>query len=163
MEVNSWPEDGIQPKRIESRINKSLKILHNMRCKEDNLFNMHSASRVRVQSIEKSEENENLCLVVFEVLYASPSIEFTAEEWYSSLTPAEDVSNEIRKAQHIGIFKEIGFPYRIISVIGGGKREIDLYAYIFGADLAVFFLIAIFYESVMKANSEFLEVYQLED
>ncbi|CAJ2631584.1 unnamed protein product [Trifolium pratense] len=163
MEVNSWPEDGIQPKRIESRINKSLKILHNMRCKEDNLFNMHSASSVRVQSIEKSEENENLCLVVFEVLYASPSIEFTAEEWYSSLTPAEDVSNEIRKAQHIGIFKEIGFPYRIISVIGGGKREIDLYAYIFGADLAVFFLIAIFYESVMKANSEFLEVYQLED
>ncbi|GAU11556.1 hypothetical protein TSUD_345470 [Trifolium subterraneum] len=163
MEVNSWPEDGIQPKRIESRINKSLKILHNMRCKEDNRFNMHSASRVRVQSIEKSEENENLCLVVFEVLYASPSIELTAEEWYSSLTPAEDVSNEIRKAQQIGIIKEIGFPYRIISVIGGGKREIDLYAYIFGADLAVFFLIAIFYESVMKANSEFLEVYQLED
>jgi hypothetical protein len=163
MEVNSWPEDGIQPKRIESRINKSLKILHNMRCKEDNLFNMHSASRVRVQSIEKSEENENLCLVVFEVLYASPSIESTSEEWYSSLTPAEDLSNEIRKAQHIGIFKEIGFPYRIISIIGGGKREIDLYAYIFGADLAVFFLIAIFYESVMKANSDFLEVYQLED
>ncbi|XP_073222018.1 piezo-type mechanosensitive ion channel homolog isoform X3 [Cicer arietinum] len=117
VEVNSWPEEGIQPKRIESRINKSLKILHNRRCKEDNLFKLHPASRVRVQSIEKSEENENLCLVVFEVLYASPSIEFTAEEWYSSLTPAADVSNEIRKAQHI----------------------------------------------VMKANSEFLEVYQLED
>nr|ABN09015.1 hypothetical protein MtrDRAFT_AC172101g12v1 [Medicago truncatula] len=163
MEVNSWPQEGIQPKRIESKINKSLKILHYRRCKEDNLFNLHSASRVRVQSIEKSEENENLCLIVFEVLYASPSIEFTAEEWYSSLTPAEDVSNELRKAQHIGIFKEIGFPYRIISIIGGGKREIDLYAYIFGADLAVFFLIAVFYESVMKANSEFLEVYQLED
>ncbi|XP_058738594.1 piezo-type mechanosensitive ion channel homolog isoform X3 [Vicia villosa] len=163
MEVNLWPEEGIQPKKIESRINKSLKILHNRRCREDKLFKLHSASRVRVQSIEKSEENENLCLIVFEVLYASPSIEFTAEEWYSSLTPAEDVSNEIRKAQHIGIFKEIGFPYRVISIIGGGKREIDLYAYIFGADLAVFFLIAIFYESVMKANSEFLEVYQLED
>ena len=85
------------------------------------------------------------------------------EGWYSSLTPAGDVSNEIQKAQHAGIFKQIGFPYRILSVIGGGKKEIDLYAYIFGADLAVFFLISIFYESVMKANSEFLEVYQLED
>lgn len=162
MEVNSWPKEGIQPRKIESRINKLLKIFHDRRCKED-LFNLQSASRVRIQSIEKSEENENLCLVIFEVLYASPPIEFTAEEWYSSLTPAADVSNEIRRAQHAGIFKEIGFPYRILSVIGGGKREIDLYAYIFGADLAVFFLIAIFYQSVMKANSEFLEVYQLED
>ncbi|KAK7337825.1 hypothetical protein VNO77_18412 [Canavalia gladiata] len=163
MEVNSWPKEGIQPKKIESRVNKLLKILHKRRCKEEKLFNLHSASRVRVQSIEKGEENENLCLLVFEVLYASPPIEFAAEEWYSSLTPAGDVSNEIRKAQHAGILKEIGFPYRILSVIGGGKREIDLYAYIFGADLAVFFLIAIFYESVMKANGEFLEVYQLED
>ncbi|RDY14846.1 Piezo-type mechanosensitive ion channel-like protein, partial [Mucuna pruriens] len=163
MEVNTWPKEGIQPKKIESRINKLLKILHKRRCKEEKLFKLCSASRVRVQSIEKGEENENLCLVVFEVLYASPPIEFAAEEWYSSLTPAGDVSNEIRKAQHVGIFKEIGFPYRILSVIGGGKKEIDLYAYIFGADLAVFFLIAIFYETVMKSNSEFLEVYQLED
>ncbi|KAL2345732.1 hypothetical protein Fmac_007017 [Flemingia macrophylla] len=163
MEVNSWPKEGIQPKKIESRINKLLNILHKRRCKEQNLFKLHSASRVHVQSIEKGEENENLCLVVFEVLYASPPIEFASEEWYSSLTPAGDVSNEIRKAQQAGIFKQIGFPYRILSVIGGGKKEIDLYAYIFGADLAVFFLISIFYESVMKANSEFLEVYQLED
>ncbi|XP_020211265.1 piezo-type mechanosensitive ion channel homolog isoform X2 [Cajanus cajan] len=163
MEVNSWPEEGIQPKKIESRINKLLYILHKRRCKEENLFKLHSASRVHVQSIEKGEENENLCLVVFEVLYASPPIEFAAEEWYSSLTPAGDVSNEIRKAQDDGIFKQIGFPYRILSVIGGGKKEIDLYAYIFGADLAVFFLISIFYESVMKANGKFLEVYQLED
>ncbi|CAJ1960920.1 unnamed protein product [Sphenostylis stenocarpa] len=163
MEVNSWPKEGIQPKKIESRINKLLKILHKRRCKEDNHFKLHSASRVRVQSIEKGEENEKLCLVVFEVLYASPPIEFAAEEWYTSLTPAEDVCNEIQKAQHVGIFKEIGFPYRILSVIGGGKREIDLYAYIFGADLAVFFLISILYESIMKANCDFLEVYQLED
>ncbi|CAL0308579.1 unnamed protein product [Lupinus luteus] len=163
MEVNSWPKEGIQPTKIESKINKLLKILHDRRCKEENLFNLQSASKVHIQSIEKSEENENLCFVVFEVLYAAPPIEFTAEEWYSSLTPAADVSNEIRKAQDIGIFKEIGFPYRILSVIGGVKREIDLYAYIFGADLAVFFLIAIFYQLIMKANSEFLEVYQLED
>ncbi|KAK7332943.1 hypothetical protein VNO80_29700 [Phaseolus coccineus] len=163
MEVISWPKEGIQPKKIESRINKLLKILRRRRCKVNNHFKLHSASRVRVQSIEKGEENENLCLVVFEVLYASPPIEFATEEWYSSLTPAEDVSNEIQEAQHTGIFKEIGFPYRILSVIGGGKKEIDLYAYIFGADLAVFFLISILYESVMKANSKFLEVYQLED
>nr|XP_007147084.1 hypothetical protein PHAVU_006G095000g [Phaseolus vulgaris]ESW19078.1 hypothetical protein PHAVU_006G095000g [Phaseolus vulgaris] len=163
MEVISWPKEGIQPKKIESRINKLLKILRRRRCKVNNHFKLHSASRVRVQSIEKGEENENLCLVVFEVLYASPPIEFAAEEWYNSLTPAKDVSNEIQKAQHTGIFKEIGFPYRILSVIGGGKKEIDLYAYIFGADLAVFFLISILYESVMKANCKFLEVYQLED
>ncbi|XP_019423169.1 PREDICTED: piezo-type mechanosensitive ion channel homolog isoform X2 [Lupinus angustifolius] len=163
MEVNSWPKEGIQPTKIESKINKLLTILHDRRCKEENLLNLQSASKVRIQSIEKSEENENLCFVVFEVLYAAPPIEFNAEEWYSSLTPAADVSNEIRKAQDFGIFKEIGFPYRILSVIGGVKREIDLYAYIFGADLAVFFLIAIFYQLVMKANSEFLEVYQLED
>ncbi|KAI4301844.1 hypothetical protein L6164_035084 [Bauhinia variegata] len=163
MEVNSWPEEGIQPEGIESRINKSLKILHDRRCKENNLYRLQSASRVSVQSIRKSEENENLGQVIFEVLYASPSVKFTADEWYSSLTPAGDVANEIREAQSIGIFKQIRFPYPILSVIGGGKREIDLYAYIFCADLAVFFLIAIFYQSVMKDNSEFLEVYQLED
>jgi hypothetical protein len=48
-------------------------------------------------------------------------------------------------------------------VIGGSKREVDLYAYIFGADLSVFFLVAIFYQSVIKNKSEFLDVYQLED
>ncbi|XP_028770789.1 piezo-type mechanosensitive ion channel homolog isoform X2 [Neltuma alba] len=161
-EVNSWPEGGIQPERIESRVNKVLKILHDMRCKE-NLCGLQVESRVRVQSIQKSEENENLCLAVFEVLYASPSIEFTREEWYSSLTPAADVANEIQEARSTGIFEEIGFPYQVLSVIGGGKKEIDLYAYVFCADLAVFFLIAIFYQSVIKANGEFLEVYQLED
>ncbi|MED6172171.1 hypothetical protein PIB30_047572, partial [Stylosanthes scabra] len=56
MEVISWPRDGIQPKRIESRMNKLLKILHKRRCKEEKLFKLHSASRVRIQSIEKSEE-----------------------------------------------------------------------------------------------------------
>ena len=126
------------------------------------LRHLQSASRVRVQSIEKSEETKNLGLVVFDVLYASPSGE-TVEEWYSSLTPAADVADEILHAQYTGILKEIGFPYPVLSVIGGGKKEIDLYAYIFCADLIVFFLVAIFYQSVIKANSEILEVYQLED
>ncbi|KAF7805147.1 piezo-type mechanosensitive ion channel-like protein isoform X1 [Senna tora] len=163
MEVNSWPKEGIQPERMESRVNKLLKVLHEKRCKEEKLCGLQSESRVRVQSIQKSGENEKLCLAVFEVLHASPSIEFTTEEWYSSLTPAADVAEEIRKAQRAGVLEEIRFPYHLLSVIGGGKREIDLYAYVFCADLAVFFLIAIFYQSIIKANSEFLEVYQLED
>lgn len=163
IEVNSWPEEGIQPERIESRVNKLLKILHDKRCKEKNLCGLQSESRVRVHSIQKSEENKNLCLAVFEVLHASPTIELNTKECYSSLTPAADVASEIRKAQITGIFEEIGFPYQLLSIIGGGRRETDLYAYVFCADLVVFFLIAIFYQSVKKANSEFLEVYQLED
>ncbi|KAF3962629.1 hypothetical protein CMV_012877 [Castanea mollissima] len=163
MEVILWPEDGIQPERIESGMNKLLKILHDRECKEKNLSHFHAASRVHVQSIEKSSENANIALAVLEVVFASPSAESNSVEWYKSLTPAADVANQILKAQHDGILKGIGFPYPVLSVIGGGKREIDLYAYIFCADLAVFFLVAIFYQSVIKNNSEFLEVYQLED
>ena len=163
MEVILWPEDGIQPERIESGMNKLLKILHDSECKEKKLSHFHAASRVHVQSIEKSPENANIALAVLEVVFASPSADSNSVEWYKSLTPAADVANQILKAQHDGILKGIGFPYPVLSVIGGGKREIDLYAYIFCADLAVFFLVAIFYQSVIKNNSEFLEVYQLED
>ncbi|KAJ6775327.1 hypothetical protein OIU79_018492 [Salix purpurea] len=87
----------------------------------------------------------------------------TNVDLYKSLTPAADVAYEILEAQRAGIVREIRFPYPILSVIGGGKKDIDLYAYVFCADLAVFFLVAIFYHSVIKNNSEFLEVYQLED
>ncbi len=163
MEVDLWPEDGIQPERIESGMNKLLKILHDRKCNKNNLSHFHSASRVHVQSIEKSPENDNIALAVFEVVYASPSTESNPVDWYKSLTPAADVANEILKAQHDGILRAIGFPYPVLSVIGGGKREIDLYAYIFCADLAVFFLVFVFYQSIIKNNSEFLEVYQLED
>nr|POF15845.1 piezo-type mechanosensitive ion channel like [Quercus suber] len=163
MEVILWPEDGIQPERIESGMNNLIKILHDRECKEKNLSHFHAASRVYVQSIEKSPENANIALAVLEVVFASPSADSNSVEWYKSLTPAADVANQILKAQHDGILKGIGFPYPVLSVIGGGKREIDLYAYIFCADLAVFFLVAIFYQSVIKNNSEFLEVYQLED
>ncbi|XP_057960873.1 piezo-type mechanosensitive ion channel homolog [Malania oleifera] len=163
MEVKLWPEDGIQPERIESGINNLLKIIHGRRCKEKNINHLHSPSRVRVQSIERSPESPYVAVAVFEVVYASPSTQYTSVEWYKSLTPAADVANEILKAQRAGIFRQIRFPYPILSVIGGGRREIDLYAYMFCADLAVFFLVAIFYQSVIKNNSEFLEVYQLED
>ncbi|KAM6577680.1 hypothetical protein CsatB_029517 [Cannabis sativa] len=165
LEVTLWPADSIQPEKIESGINRLLKILHDQRCKEKHMNRFHSPSRVRVQSIESSQENVDVALIVLEVVHASPSLESspTPAEWYTSLTPAADVANEILKAQHDGILDWIRFPYPILSVIGGGKREVDLYAYTFCADLAVFFLVAIFYNSVIKNNTEFLEVYQLED
>lgn len=162
MEVNLWPDDGIQPERIESGINTLLEASYDLRCKERNQDSSRLASRVRIQSIERSQENLNNALAVFEVVYASPS-EPVAEEWSKSLTPAADVANEILDAQSAGILKDVGFPYPVLSVIGGGKREIDLYAYVFCAELTVFFLVAIFYESVIKNKSEFFEVYQLED
>ncbi|XP_058084087.1 piezo-type mechanosensitive ion channel homolog isoform X2 [Magnolia sinica] len=163
MKVNEWPEDGIQPERIESGINKLLIAAHEERCRENIPSSAHTPSRVRVQSIERSQENSNIALAVFEVVYACPLAGCLTTEWYKSLTPAADVATEIIKAQNAGLFEEIGFPYPVISVIGGGRREVDLYAYIFGADLAVFFLVAIFYQSVIKNKSKFLEVYQLED
>lgn len=163
MDVHAWPEDGIQPERIESGINQLLRIVHDERCKAKNPKLCPFSSRIHVQSIERSQENPSLALVVFEVVYASPLRECTSVELYKSLTPAADVANEIIEAQETGLVEEIGFPHPIVSVIGGGKRDIDLYAYIFGADLTVFFLVAIFYQSVIKNNSEFLDVYQLED
>ncbi|XP_074268978.1 piezo-type mechanosensitive ion channel homolog isoform X2 [Silene latifolia] len=163
LDVGLWPEDGIQPENIESRVNNLLRIVHSEHCKEENPNVCPSASKVSIQSIERSHENPNLALAVFEVVYASPLIECIPVEGSKSLTPAADVAKEILIAKRSGITEEVGFPYPIISVIGGGKREIDLYAYIFGADLAVFFLVVIFYQSVIKNKSDFLDVYQLED
>ncbi|KAJ4842906.1 hypothetical protein Tsubulata_023830 [Turnera subulata] len=163
MDVHLWPEDGIQPERIESGINQLLKMVHDNRCKEKNPNLCPFASKVTVQSIERSQENPNVAMVVLEVLYASPLTGCGSAEWYKSLTPAADVAMEILNAQHSGFVEGSGFPYRILSVIGGGKREVDLYAYIFGADLSVFFLVAMFHQSVIKNKSEFLDVQQLED
>uniref|UniRef100_A0A1D1Y2D5 Protein PIEZO n=2 Tax=Anthurium amnicola TaxID=1678845 RepID=A0A1D1Y2D5_9ARAE len=163
MEVDEWPDDGIQPERVESGINQFLLVAHKERCDAETSSSCHNASRVRVQSIERSQENPNIALAVFEVVYASPVMGCSKEEWYRSLTPASDVANEIFKAKGAGILDDLGLPYPVISVIGGGKREVDLYAYTFGADLAVFFLVTIFYQSVIKNNSKFLDVYQLED
>lgn len=163
MDVHQWPEDGIQPEKIESCINQVLKVVHDDRCKEINPRVCPFASRVHVQSIERSQENANIALVVLEVVYASPLAGCASAEWYKSLTPAGDVADEILEAQSSGLLVEMGFPYPILSVIGGGKKEVDLYAYTFCADLTVFFLVAMFYQSVKKNKSEFLDVYQLED
>ncbi|VAH76351.1 unnamed protein product [Triticum turgidum subsp. durum] len=162
MEVKHWPEDGIQPERIESAINKVLVTAHEERCQSNSPSSCHSCSRVRIQSIERSKENPSMSLAVLEVVYAAPT-ECQSAGWFKSLTPAADVEREIHDSQKAGLFEEINFPYPVVSVIGGGKREIDLYAYYFGADMAVFFLVLMFYQSILKNKSEFLEVYQLEE
>lgn len=162
MEVNQWPEDGIQPEKIESGINELLHVGHEESCAAKISSSCHSASRVRIQSIERSQEKTNVALAVLEVVYASPAVGCSAAE-YRSLAPAADVAAEILKSQKEGLLEEINFPYPILSVIGGGRREIDLYAYVFGADLAVFFLVAIFYQFVIKNKSKLLDVYQFED
>ncbi|KAG9157001.1 hypothetical protein Leryth_009041 [Lithospermum erythrorhizon] len=163
MDVHFWPDDGIQPERIESGINQLLRLVHDERCNRESPNCCHCTSKVQIQSIEKSGDSQNVALAVFEVVYASPLRDCNFEEHNESLTPAADVAKEILQAQSAGLVKEIRFPYPIISVIGGGRREIDLYAYIFGADLSVFFLVAIFYQSVIKNKTDFLDVYQLED
>ncbi|MBA0827009.1 hypothetical protein Goarm_011818, partial [Gossypium armourianum] len=163
VDVHLWPEDGIQPERVESGMNQLLRLVHDERCTQTIPSNCPFASRVQVQSIERSRESPNVALIVFEVVYASPLTGCTSADWYKSLTPAADVAKEILGAQRAGFVEAMGFPYQILSVIGGGKREFDLYAYIFVADLTVFFLVAMFYQSVIKNKSEFLDVYQLED
>ncbi|XP_074563118.1 piezo-type mechanosensitive ion channel homolog isoform X1 [Curcuma longa] len=163
MEVNPWPDGGIQPESIESKINELLIKSHEKKCDAEDELPCHSASRVRIQSIDRSQENNNIILAVLEVVYACPPVGCVPVEWYRSLTPAADVAAEIQNSLEFGILKNIQFPYPIISVIGGGKREIDLYAYVFGADLAVFFLVAMFYQSVIKNNSKLIDVYRLED
>ncbi|XP_042388036.1 piezo-type mechanosensitive ion channel homolog [Zingiber officinale] len=163
MEVNPWPDGGIQPESIESKINELLIKSHEKKCDAEDELPCHSASRVRIQSIDRSQENNNIILAVLEVVYACAPVRCVPVEWYRSLTPAADVAAEIQNSLEFGILKNIQFPYPIISVIGGGKREIDLYAYVFGADLAVFFLVAMFYQSVIKNNSKLIDVYRLED
>ncbi|KAL2236513.1 UNVERIFIED_CONTAM: Piezo-type mechanosensitive ion channel [Sesamum indicum] len=163
MDVKVWPEDGIQPERIESGINQLLQLVHDENCKCEMPKRCPCASKVQIRSIEKSSEDTNVALAVFEVVYVASSTDCRPSEQFKSLTPAADVAKEILKAQHWGLAEVVGFPYPILSVIGGGRREIDLYAYIFGADLIVFFLVAIFYQSVIKNKSEFLEYYQFED
>ncbi|GAV80465.1 DUF3595 domain-containing protein [Cephalotus follicularis] len=163
MDVHLWPEDGIQPERIESGINQLLKVVHDERCMENNPNLCPFASRIHVQSIERSQQNSNIAVVVLEVVFASPLAGCASADWYKSLSPAADVAKEILRGQRAGYFEQIEFPFPILYVIGGGKREVDLYAYIFGADLTVLFLVAIFYQSVVKNKSELLDVYQLED
>jgi hypothetical protein len=48
-------------------------------------------------------------------------------------------------------------------VIPGGKREVDLYAYIFGTDLLAFLFVAVFYQSFVNHSPKLLDVTRAED
>uniref|UniRef100_A0A0E0JJ64 Uncharacterized protein n=1 Tax=Oryza punctata TaxID=4537 RepID=A0A0E0JJ64_ORYPU len=108
MEVNHWPEDGIQPERIESAINRVLAIAHEERCQANSPSSCHSCSRVRIQSIERSKENSSMALAVLEVVYAAP-LDCQSAGWYKSLTPAADVEKEIHESQKAGLFEDIRY------------------------------------------------------
>ncbi|PKU85460.1 hypothetical protein MA16_Dca003200 [Dendrobium catenatum] len=96
-----WSDDGIQPQKIESEINRLLKIVNEDRCHANIPNSRHSSSRVRIQSIERSQENSDFALTILEVMYVSPLAECPAAEWYWSLTPASDVATELLLAQRI--------------------------------------------------------------
>ncbi|KAL0720141.1 hypothetical protein Bca4012_034740 [Brassica carinata] len=91
MDVHMWPEDGIQPERVECRMNQLLRLVHNERCEKETPDICKSSSRVHLQSIERSTETPNEALVVLEVEYASPTNGCCSAEWYKSLNPASDV------------------------------------------------------------------------
>ncbi|KAJ7571313.1 hypothetical protein O6H91_01G159100 [Diphasiastrum complanatum] len=164
MRIGHWPADGIQPERIESAFNRLLTFVHQKETKvhlQDEFPNC--VSRVRVESIENSPDDSHIALAVLEVIYAAPPRGHPDGTDYVSLTPAADVASEILQLQHEGKLVEAGIPYPIKTVVAGGKREIDLYAYIFGTDLIAFLYVALFYQSALKNSPEFLYVYQLED
>ncbi|KAI5060462.1 hypothetical protein GOP47_0024882 [Adiantum capillus-veneris] len=163
MLVKEWPKEGIQPGRIESDFNRLLTAVHHSFCTAQVEEWDHSASSVRVESIESSQKEEDAVVAVLEVIFVASKRVCPASHQYSSLTPAKDIAWEIQKAKDEGLVEGTCFPFPILSVIAGGKREVDLYAYIFGCDLLAFFLVAIFYQSFIKNSPEFLTVYQLED
>lgn len=155
MAVDKWPEAGIQPERIESACNRLLVAVRSSPLDEvppDEL----TCSRVRVESIENSPDKPNAALAVLEVIHAAAPLRSAKNAQYSSLTPAADVAAELLKAKEQGYLEAANFPYPILSVIPGGKREVDLYAYIFGTDLLAFLFVALFYQSfVTRVEDQF--------
>ncbi|KAL3696338.1 hypothetical protein R1sor_010414 [Riccia sorocarpa] len=166
MHVGKWPEDGIQPERIESGINRLLTAVRRsagVGCFGDGDSFKEVCSRVRVESIENSPGKPNMALAVLEVIYAAPPAGYATGAFHHTLTPAADVALELQRAKESGLVEEIAFPYKIVTVIPGGKREVDLYALIFGTDLIAFLYVALFYQSTMKHSEQLLDVYQVED
>lgn len=163
MEVGKWPEAGIQPERIESGFNKLLAAVRQFRSSDSEGLDRDSFSRVRVESIESSPERTHTAMAVLEVIYAAPSSSGPRDAHHLSLTPAADLAFELQKAKDENLVEVTGFPYPILSVIPGGKREVDLYAYIFGTDLITFLFVALFYQSVLKHSDRLIDVTQVED
>jgi hypothetical protein len=150
MAVDKWPEAGIQPERIESACNRLLAAVRSSPVGDEAPPDELTCSRVRVESIENSPDKPNTALAVLEVIHAAAPLHSAKSAQYSSLTPAADVAAEFLKAKEQGCVEAASFPYPILSVIPGGKREVDLYAYIFGTDLLAFLFVAVFYQSFVN-------------
>lgn len=165
MEVGKWPEAGIQPETIESGFNRLLQSLRQSKSSNSDALDVNSCSRVRVESIESSPDRPQTALAVLEVIYVAPSQSFLmdAHQHHISLTPAADLADELMRAKEENLLEVTRFPYPILSVIPGGKREVDLYAYIFGTDLLAFLFTALFYTPLMKNSSDLFDVTQVED
>jgi hypothetical protein len=103
-----------------------------------------------VESIESSPDSPHLALAVLEVIHTARSHGFSSDNQYPSLTPAADLAAELQKAKEDNHLETSDFPYRIVSIIPGGKREVDLYAFIFGMDLLTFLFVALSYNGFIK-------------
>ncbi|KAG0629955.1 hypothetical protein M758_1G142000 [Ceratodon purpureus] len=163
MEVGKWPEAGIQPETIESGFNRLLAAVRQSRVFNSVALDMKYCSRVRVESIESSPDRPETALAVLEVIYVAPSQTSMVDTHHISLTPAADLADELLRARDENLLEVTRFPYPIISVIPGGKREVDLYAYIFGTELLTFLFVAFFYQPLMKHSSGLFDVTQVED
>jgi hypothetical protein len=158
MDVGKWPEAGIQPERIESGFNRVLgAVQHSGSSHSKGLLHKDMCSRVRVESIESSPDSPHLALAVLEVIHTAPSHGFSSDNQYPSLTPAADLAAELQKAKEDNHLETSDFPYRIVSIIPGGKREVDLYAFIFGMDLLTFLFVALSYQGFRKKKFQLFE------
>jgi hypothetical protein len=161
MDVGKWPEAGIQPERIESGFNRVLgAVRHSGSSHSEGLLHKDMCSRVRVESIESSPDSPHLALAVLEVIHTAPSHGFSSDNQYPSLTPAADLAAELQKAKEDNHLETSDFPYRIVSIIPGGKREVDLYAFIFGMDLLTFLFVAYAYIGFIKKKFQLFEISQ---
>lgn len=163
LDVGKWPEAGIQPETIESGFNRLLASVRQPRLPSSDDSSMNHSSRVRVESIESSPDRPQVALAVLEVIYVASPQTFLADSHHISLTPARDLADELLRAKEENLLEETRFPYPILSVIPGGKREVDLYAYIFGTELLTFVFVALFYQPLMKHSSGLFDVTQVED
>ncbi|KAG0610440.1 hypothetical protein M758_7G065700 [Ceratodon purpureus] len=163
MAVDKWPEAGIQPERIESACNRLLVAVRSLPLDDEVPPDELTCSRVRVESIENSPDKPNTALAVLEVIHAAAPLRSAKNAQYSSLTPAADVAAELLKAKERGCVEAASFPYPILSVIPGGKREVDLYAFIFGTDLIAFLFVLVFYQSFVRHSPKLLDVTRVED
>lgn len=144
MRVSKWPEGGIQPERIEAGMNKLLAAVHTVGGAQRSVNTPPFGSRVRVESIDQSSERLNEAVAVLEVLHVANKSE--------TLTPAADVAADVARMKDERREQACGFPYPIESVVAGGRREVDLYAYVFFADMLSFFFVAFFYQSAVGAH-----------